>query len=124
MTSRIKKMTINWTTNGSGAATGTGERSILGLLYAVWWNKGSGADGIDLTLATANAAGAQTLLVAANTNASVMYYPRQDSVKTADASAVAANAEMPMLDGIPTVTIAQGGDTKTGSVTLYYFERA
>jgi hypothetical protein len=52
-----------------------------------------------------------------------MYYPRQDSVKTADASALSINTEMPMLDGIPTVTIAQGGDAKTGSVTLYYFER-
>lgn len=117
-----RRMRIAWTTNGSGAATATGDRTISGgKLEALIWNKGTGDAGIDFTIATTGADGSGTILTVANANSSIIYYPRTPVVDTSGA-AIAGVYDTILIDGIPTVTIAQGGATKTGSVILLYKE--
>ena len=113
----ITKRRIDLITDGSGDATGFGE-AATGFLYAVQLVDGDFADGVDVTLTAENSDLSIPLLVGADWNSDKMLYPRVLQNLNTDATALTTHA-LPIVYGRPKAVIAQGGDTKSGSVILY-----
>lgn len=109
-------------TNSGGAATLTGERTIYGFLYAVEWQDGSFDDGVDAVLTCLNPETAVTYTHCTLTNANddAFYYPRVQFHDTAAGAALTGQYGMVLLNGTPIITIAQGGNVKTGGATLHF----
>lgn len=122
---KLNKMRINVTTAANETGTGTGDRRVHGLLYAVQTVDGDFADNVDVTVTCVSEA-TNTLLVKANFDTDGFYYPREIVNATADGAALTGTSGgdrcLPILYGLPTVTIAQGGASKTGGVILHFFE--
>lgn len=120
----MKELTLTITTAAGGTATVNHDAPILGQLYAVQYTAGGLANTADLVISTQNGYGSKTLLTISPT-ASTLYYPR-DLVHDASGAALVGTSGgdrcLPLLDGIPRVTIAQGGTSVTGQVTLYYYD--
>jgi hypothetical protein len=119
-------MRLPYTTDASGDVTVDGDRSVLGRLYAVQTDiDATVANAIDLTISTQGAAGAKTLLTITDAAADALYYPRDvvhDATGTALTGTSGGDRAMPLLDGLPRVVVADGGDTLSGSVVLYFEE--
>lgn len=115
-----ERHTVSLTTNGSGAATGY-TPVVSGLVLGVVYAKTDFADGVDLTI-TADGTGA-AILALTNQNASGMFFPRAQ-VHGPTGTALTLNGTQTMNEPVPVaqerikVVVAQGGDTKTGSVTV------
>ena len=116
----MKRLKLSGTADTSGDVTTTGQ-AIFGKVYAILWNKGTCATGVDITVSIQNNDVANTLLVAANADASKYYYPRTLQHLDTDASNLATHTP-PVAAGQARLVIAQGGNTLTGSVTIYYDE--
>ncbi len=117
---------IHLTTNGSGDASGTAERTVIGRLYCVQYDPGDIATGATLTVVCAGHT-EEPLLTKANAGTSaVWFYPRRLMHAVSDGSALTGTAGgdrcQPVMDGLPTVTIASGGASHTGHVTLFWDE--
>lgn len=107
-----------------GAATTKGERPIFGRLYAILYIPGSIDAGATLTV-TCEGRGTKPLLTKASAGTSnSWYYPRDLVHAVADGAALTGTSggdrEMPILDGSPKAVIANGANSKTGYVILYY----
>ena len=121
----MNSMAIPVTTDGSGNATGYGYRSVQGQLMAVHWNVGTCVAGVDVTISTEGATASKTHLTLTDANSSAMYYPRDILHSEAGAALTGTNGGdrgMPLFVGRPKVVVAQGGATKTGTVTIYWIE--
>jgi hypothetical protein len=121
----LKHMVIPVTTDGAGAETAYGSRTIRGQIYAIHWNVGTCVAGVDVTIATQGSTASKTHLTLTDANASAMYYPRDlqhSETGTALTGTAGGDRTLPMLDGLPVVTVAQGGATKTGTVTIFWLE--
>lgn len=122
----MRHMHFHLTTNGDGDASESGERTIQGKLYAVQYDPDEIATGATLTVvATGHAE--EPLLTKANAGTSAAwYYPRRVQHAVSDGSALTGSAGgdrcQPIIDGKLLVTIASGGDTKTGHVTVFWDE--
>ena len=120
----LRRVKVAITTNASGDGTGTAPALVvMGHLYAIHWLIGTCAAGVDVTISTAGADGAKTLLTLTDANSSALYYPRDAKHSETGAALTATlggDRELPLTTGRPTVVIAQGGDTKTGYVIFYY----
>lgn len=114
----MKIITLSVTTDGSGDGNTTHTEHVQGYLYAVQLIDGSFADGVDVTLACLNTELTYNLFVKANFNTDQMAYPRTLQHLDTDGTNLTTHCE-PIVFGKPKVTIAQGGDTKTGSVRLF-----
>ena len=118
----MMKRTISLTTNGSGAATAYADAVPGGgVLYAVQLVDGDLADGVDIAITAEEANLSIPLLTKADFNSDQMVYPRVATALNTDGSALTNYAE-PIVIGRIKAVIAQGGDTKTGSVVLYIRE--
>lgn len=125
---KLLAIEIKSTTDGSGDSVDTSEFPVLGQLYAVYHNDGDYANGVDVTLTYTNQVGdSVTLLTLTDANSQAMYYPRHQvhgndgAVLTLDGTRIAY--DLPVIDGIVTSTVAQGGATKSGSEILYVLVR-
>lgn len=122
---KLNKMRINVTTAADQTGSGTGDRTVHGLLYAVQLIDGDFADGVDVTLTFVSEA-TTTALVKADFNTDSMYYPRDLVHASSDGAALTGTSGgdrcLPIMYGLPTVAIAQGGATKTGGVILHFYE--
>lgn len=114
----MKKLKISVTTDTDGAGYSTAS-NLLGKLYAVKWDVGTCATGVDVTVSTVNSGAAANLLVVANADASKIYYPRTLEHLDTAGSDLTTHTE-PLIAGTVKLTIASGGATKTGSVILFY----
>jgi hypothetical protein len=117
MKSRIHKERLDLTTNGSGAASGYTE-AITGRLYAIETIVGTFASGVDIVVTCENEASG-AIMTKANFNADGIYYPRAATCAVADGTGL-TNYDLPVLAGRVLVTIAQGGDTLSGSVIIFW----
>lgn len=120
----MKEIRLIGTTNGSGAATITAETPRLGMLYAVELVDGDLADGVDLTLKVIRTVSGVDLTLYNGTdfNSDAMKYPRHlvhDESGTALTGTAGGDRTMPVVAGTLQVTLAQGGDTKTGGCIVY-----
>jgi len=109
------------TTNGSGAATVYFGSSITGRVVAIKYEPGSSqlATGSDLTITGETS----EIPILAKTDAgtsTVWYFPKTKVSESADASAATdAFTDVYVFAERIKLVVAQGGDTKTGSMTIY-----
>lgn len=123
----IKDMRIAFTTDASGDAVVYGERSLRARLIAVMYDYGDAATGADLTLTTDQYDVVESLFVVANLGvADLIWYPRHILHNNASGAvlvgASGGDRDPPLIIGRPKITIASGGDTKSGAFILIYEE--
>ena len=123
----MRKMVFAITTNGTGDATVSGERSTIGKLYAVEYQPGTIATGATVTITSENGGYSKPLLTKASAGtAATMFYPRELVHAVADGAALTGTSGgdrcEPLLSGVPKVVIASGGATASGKVILYFEE--
>ena len=124
MANQLNTLAITATTDGSGDATATAEKSVFGWLIGVQWIDGDFADGVDAVLSVTNRpspAADRTLLTLTDANDDAMYYPREDEHD--NTGSAASTTTLPLIDGTPKLVVSSGGATKTGGVILYYTDR-
>jgi len=116
----MRRQQISVTTDTAGDGTTTGQ-AIFGKVFAVLWNRGTCDTGVDITVSTVNNDVVNSLLVVANADASKYFYPRTLQHLDTDGSNLATHVG-PVAAGQLRLVIAQGGNTKKGTVTVYYDE--
>jgi hypothetical protein len=119
----LDREVISVTTDSSGDGTGTSVSTISGRIYAIEYDKGTFADGVDITITCSGSLISQTLLTLTDANSDDWYYPRavmHDESGNA-LTGTAGGDRVPMLAiGKILVTVAQGGDTGTGTIIVHY----
>lgn len=116
----IRKLTCNWTTDASGAASGTSPK-ISGTLIKGVTDPGDGpTDDYDITITDAE--GLDVLAVCQSglsnrdtANSEQVYFLVLDA-----AGSPLAQSVHPVVCDQLTVTVANAGDTKSGQLILYY----
>ncbi len=117
-----KKIVLKVTTAADGSATATSPNWAFGWLHRVSYIPGTLDTGADLTL-TSEGPTSQSLLVKSNAGTSnVSFYPRAVGNQNTDGAAGTTFDEFILIDGKLKLVVAQGGDTKTGTVIVYYFD--
>ena len=126
---RLKELKLYGTTNASGALTVNASTPVFGLLYAVEWIDGTLDDGGTSTISCQNTASgvANTLLTLANplSDADAWFYPRvlvHDATGGALTGTAGGDRTMPIMNGVPRLVIASGGNAKSGGCILHYLE--
>jgi hypothetical protein len=117
----MRRQRIPFTTAANGTASATGNTVSGGRLYAVIVAFGTLAANTDITLTTTGADGAATLLTLTNLTAGGTFYPRK-LVQDAVGADIAGEYTVPLIDGKPTLAVTDGGNAKSGAVTLVYQE--
>lgn len=123
----IQAVSATITTDAAGDATvyitvGI-NRKLSGRVHAIKYEPGTIVTGADLTITGETTA--VPILVKANAGTSdVWYYPRVIPNKNTDGSAFTdVAADIHVVDERIKVVVAQGGDTKTGTITAYIDSR-
>jgi len=121
----MRSITLNLNTHAStGAATTNGERPVFGKLYAIEYRPGTIATGATLTITCEGYASKPLLTKATAGTSDSWYYPRDLVHAVADGAALTGTSGgdrcLPILNGIPRAVIADGGNSKAGTVVLYY----
>lgn len=120
----MRKVVLKATTDTSGDATVNHVSNVLGKLYAILYKPGTIETGATITV-TCQGVFAKPLLTKASAGtADVMFYPRDIPHAVADGAALTATAGgdrvLPLVNGVPRLVVASGGNAKTGQVILYY----
>jgi len=123
----VKRVYLSGITGTDGALTAVGDaRTVLGRLYAVKWDIGTFASGVDFTLYAVGGVDDTTLLTVANANADAIYFPRAIVHAMADGAALTGTSggdrDLPLVDGYFKLVVASGGDTKMGGAIIYYLD--
>lgn len=108
------------TTDSGGAASETKATDVNGFIYAIDLKLGTLASGAaDVTVSVTNTPDGvdRTLLTLTNVAANARYFPRE--LEDDNAGADATNRLMNLAVGRLKVVVAQGGNTKSGAVTVY-----
>lgn len=123
---KLEPFYMTVTTDASGDGTATANKGVLGKLYAIDLIDGTFDDGVDITVATINnpiSGVTKTLFVKADFNTDSTVYPRtlvhDDAAGAALTGTAGGDRAMPVVDGTLKVTIAQGGNAKTGGCIVY-----
>ena len=119
----LRTAKLDVTTNAGGAGSATTTTPILGWLYSILWIDGTFDNGVDptFTVEPPNEAGlARNLFVVANADDDKMYYPRVLEHLDTDGTALTTHTH-PIIDGYVKLTVAAGGNVKTGGAVLFYF---
>lgn len=115
-----ERHTLTLTTDASGDATGY-TPVVTGRVLSVVYTKTDFADGVDFTV-TAEATG-QAILTLTNQNSSAAFHPRVQ-IHGSTGTGLTYDGTRTICEPITVshdrvkVVIAQGGDTKTGTVTI------
>jgi len=117
----MKEVTLAITTHVSdGTATVYSERPLLGYLHAIRYTPTTIATGATVTITCGT--DTKPLLTKATAGTAVAwFYPRDFAHAVADGAAL-TDRTFPILDGKIKVAIASGGNSKVGTVTVYYEE--
>jgi hypothetical protein len=122
----MRHLTFALATNGSGVASTTATRRVLGKLYAIAYRPGTIDTGATLTV---TAVGVQTTTLVSLANAgtsNIVLYPRDLQHGTSNGAALTGTAGgdrcLPIIDGLLTVAIASGAASKAGAATIYFEE--
>ena len=118
---RVERHRVTLTTDASGDATGY-TPVINGRILAIVYNKTDFVDGVDFTVTGATTG--TSIWAESNVNASATRAPRQATHSTAGAAALyaaggtAVNDHIAIAEERVKIVVAQGGDTKTGTVDV------
>lgn len=119
----VKRASVTVVTNGSGDGTGYIE-GVNGVINSIEYSKDTYSNGVDFTV-TNNRSGEQ-IWAESDVNASAVRRPRAATHSTAGVAALYAGGGSAVLDKIAVsndaikVVVAQGGDTKSGTITVVY----
>lgn len=124
----MRRISLPITTDGSGAAD-LRTSVAVGLLHAVHLDVNSLADSTTTDITITDAATGHTLLTITDATADALYMPRGATHSTAGAAALYAAGGTAVGDRIPVsgeirVVVADGGNTKSGTLTFYVAEAA
>lgn len=117
---------IEVTTAADGTGSAATTRVIRGTLEAIQWVDGTFVDGVDgtFTYVCADSGVTVTWLVLTNANVDLKYYPHAIARDAAGATITYDGTneiyEKILLNGVVTLTIAQGGATKTGGAVIFW----
>ncbi len=118
----MKPIALTVTTNASGAGSVTVNVGYHALLFGVEWGLGTFDAGVDAVLKNDNTLNGtdETILTLTDANTSRKYYPRilEQDLAGADLT----TRTLPLVGGDVTLTIASGGNVKTGTLWLYLLE--
>lgn len=118
----LNQYTATITTNGSGAATVNLGSRIRGRIIAIKYVPGTIDTGATLTF-TGSESGVPVLTKASAGTSTVWYYPMAAANKVADGSAsTISESEVWLYQEALNLVVASGGDTKSGTVTLWVDE--
>ena len=119
----LRQIKLTVTTDASGDGTANSSEHVLGWLYSIIWVLGTfdaGVDGVVSCQIPNTPALAYNVATLTNANANKVYYPRTlEHLDTAGTDLTTHTH--PLLDGHLRLTVAQGGNAKTGSAVVYYF---
>ena len=108
-------------TTNSGGIGSVSVPVPMRIIYQVEWDIGTFAAGVDATLSVTGRNGTSvTLLTLTDANADAVYYPRL--VEHDNAAVALTTRTLPLIIGVVTLSIAQGGDGKTGALYLHCLE--
>ena len=112
------------TTDASGDGTKQTVNPIKGLWYGYKWMDGDLADGVDavLSVPAQGFSPARTLLTLTNANDDINPTLLRQATVTAPGTPSTADYDYPIIDGDLLLTVSQGGDTKTGGLSVYVLE--
>ena len=122
----LRQVRIDVTTDASGDGVTTVTMPVMGgKLHAVEWRKGSYADGVDAVLAVTDTSSGttNTLLTLTDANTSTWYYPRyilHSETGAALTGTSGGDRGKAIINGNLRLTVAQGGDTKSGGVVVWF----
>lgn len=123
--STMRRQVLLGTTSTAGAVIINGERTILGRLYAVKWIDGDLVDGVDAVLSAIGGVVDTPLLTLSNADNDAIYYPRNIMHSESGAALTGTSGgdrDLMLIDGQLRLTIASGGDTKTGGAIIYWLD--
>lgn len=120
----MRKIILKATTDGSGDATVNHPSNVMGKLYAILYKPGTIATGATITV-TCQGVFAKPLLTKTSAGtADTLYYPRDLVHAVADGAALTGTSGgdrvPPLINGVPRLVVASGGNGGIGSVILYY----
>lgn len=118
----LRDVVLNLTTDASGDKTLKASEQVAGLLIGIEWVVGTFDTGVDatITLQDTPSGVARTLLTLTNANSNAFYNVRTPEHDATGTATTTGSTCYPFIVGKPQVVIAQGGNTKTGKVVLYY----
>lgn len=117
----LERHSVSLTTDASGDVTGY-TPAVTGRVLGVIYTKTDFTDGVDITVSTETTL--QTVVTLTNQNSSVKVYPRSPVQDETGANALHAAGGTSLRDAIYAVSerikvvVAQGGNAKTGAVTV------
>lgn len=110
------------TTDSDGAAVIQAAHAVNGLLFGFIEDKGSFDDGVDLTLAVVNSEFTATIITLTNADTdNQAFFPRTDSCGNTGTALIQNQMAYPVVGKLQ-LTVAQGGDTKTGGIYAWILE--
>lgn len=112
-----QSVSVTATTAADGSATAY-TAAIRGKIIAVAYAKTDFTDGVDFTITTETTG--QNVWVDTNVNASETVFPKMLNDDTAGADLTAIHDHVRVFNERVKIVIASGGDTKTGTFTVYY----
>ena len=121
----LQEMRIPFTTDASGDVVVYGERPVFAKLFAVLYDRGDVATGADIDITTINGSPVvENVLETTNIGtADLIIYPRRLVQNNAGGDLTGTSGgdrEMYFLNGLPRVTVDEGGAATSGVIILIF----
>lgn len=119
----LREMVIPFTTDALGDAVEDGEHSVFAKVFAVLYDRGDVVTGADIDVtAVKGSLVTENILETTNIGTSdLIIYPRRVVNNNAGGALTGTSGgdrEMYFLNGVPRVTVDEGGATKSGAIIL------
>jgi hypothetical protein len=113
----MTKQKLTLTTDAGGAATATTNRPLNGELYGIYVDQGDLATTVDITVTQNDGQGQLPVVTITNQSASTWYHPIITATHFSGSGTPKTDGMMPIV-GYVTITLAEGGATKTGTAYI------
>ena len=119
----LKEMVIPFTTDTNQDAVVYGDRSVFAKVFAICYDRGDVVTGADIDVTAVNGSlVVENVLETTNIGTSdLIIYPRrlvQNNAGGALTGTAGGDREMYLLNGLPRVTVDEGGSEKSGAIIL------
>ena len=119
----LKEMVIPFTTDTNQDAVVYGDRSVFAKVFAICYDRGDVVTGADIDVTAVNGSlVVENVLETTNIGvADLIIYPRrlvQNNAGGALTGTHGGDREMYLLNGLPRVTVDEGGSEKSGAIIL------
>ncbi len=115
----LHKEIVTVTSAADGSGTATAANSITGFLHQIDYIKTDFVNGVDVTFNVLNSLVTDAILTVSNMDAAVRVFPRAFPTDLTGTTAAAGYIPLAVA-GRPSVTVANAGDTKTGTFIFWW----